>query len=41
LNESGSTTSALEYGTRVELALEVGVGLEPMLEVGVGVKATS
>jgi len=40
-NESRSTTSALEFGTRVELALEVGAGLEPMLEVGVGVEATT
>jgi hypothetical protein len=40
-NESGSTTSALEYGTGIELALEVGAGVEPMLEVGVGAKATS
>jgi len=40
-NESGSTSSALEFGTGVELALEVGAGLEPMLEVGVGAEATA
>jgi len=40
-NESGSTTSALEFGTRVELAFEARVGIEPTLEVGVGAEATT